>query len=149
MLDHWPSDETEELYFFPVNDEQQGSTQIYWDLFEHLSVPLIRLSTQGSIKSVNAAARSLFGKKINIGHDIIEVFISNQQSLLGWISDVSNGKVWNKSIVVQVPGTKSGTIFQAALSRVFDGREHVLIVAFSDVTALKSLERQFVQSQKM
>ena len=33
VLDHWPSDETEELYFFPVNDEQQGSTQIYWDLF--------------------------------------------------------------------------------------------------------------------
>ena len=149
VLDHWPSDETEELYFFPVTDEQQGSTQSYWDLFEHLSVPLIKLSTQGSIKSVNAAARSLFGKKINIGHDITEVFISNQQSLLGWISDVSNGKVWNKSIVVQVPGTKSGTIFQAALSRVFDGREPVLIAAFSDVTALKSLERQFVQSQKM
>jgi two-component system cell cycle sensor histidine kinase/response regulator CckA len=32
---------------------------------------------------------------------------------------------------------------------VFDGQEHVLIAAFSDVTALKSLERQFVQSQKM
>src|SRR5210317_1862028 len=75
--------------------------------------------------------------------------ISNQQSLLGWISDVSEGKVWNKSIVLQLPGAKSGTVFQAALSRVFDGQEHVLIAAFSDVTALKSLERQFVQSQKM
>jgi hypothetical protein len=40
VLDHWPSDETEELYFFPVTDEQQVSTQSYWDLFEHLSVPL-------------------------------------------------------------------------------------------------------------
>ena len=75
--------------------------------------------------------------------------MSNQQSLLGWISDVSNGKVWNKSIVIQIPGSKSGAIFQAALSRVYDGQEHVLIAAFSDVTALKSLERQFVQSQKM
>ena len=149
VLDHWPSDETEELYFFPVTDEQQVSTQSYWDLFEHLSVPLIKLSTKGGIKSVNAAARSLFGKKINIGHDITEVFISNQQSLLGWISDVSEGKIWNKSIVLQIPGTKSGTVFQAALSRMFDGQEHVLIAAFSDVTALKSLERQFVQSQKM
>jgi hypothetical protein len=26
VLDHWPSDETEELYFFPVTDEQQVST---------------------------------------------------------------------------------------------------------------------------
>jgi PAS domain-containing protein len=111
VLDHWPSDETEELYFFPVTDEQQVSTQSYWDLFEHLSVPLIKLSTKGGIKSVNAAARSLFGKKINIGHDITEVFISNQQSLLGWISDVSEGKVWNKSIVLQLPGAKSGTVF--------------------------------------
>ncbi|MGB2354919.1 MAG: sensor histidine kinase [Planktomarina sp.] len=32
---------------------------------------------------------------------------------------------------------------------MYDGQEHVLIAAFSDVTALKSLERQFVQSQKM
>ena len=76
-----------------MNDERQVSTQIYWDLFEHLSVPLIKLSTDGIIKSVNAAARSLFGKKINVDHDITEVFMSNQQSLLGWISDVSNGKV--------------------------------------------------------
>ena len=149
VLDHWPGDETEELYFFPVDDEQQVTTQSYWDLFEHLSVPLIKLSTKGVITSVNAAARSLFGKKINIGHDISEVFISNQQSLLAWISDVSEGKVWNKPIVLQLPNAKSGTIFQAALSRVFDGQEHVLIAAFSDVTALKSLERQFVQSHKM
>ena len=70
VLDHWPGDETEELYFFPVDDEQQVTTQSYWDLFEHLSVPLIKLSTKGVITSVNAAARSLFGKKINIGHDI-------------------------------------------------------------------------------
>ena len=63
VLDHWPSDETEELYFFPVNDERQVSTQSYWDLFEHFSVPLIKLSTDGIIKSVNAAASSLFGKK--------------------------------------------------------------------------------------
>jgi nitrogen-specific signal transduction histidine kinase len=117
------------LYFFPVDDEQQVTTQSYWDLFEHLSVPLIKLSTKGVITSVNAAARSLFGKKINIGHDISEVFISNQQSLLAWISDVSEGKVWNKPIVLQLPNAKSGTIFQAALSRVFDGQEHVLIAA--------------------
>ena len=82
VLDHWPGDETEELYFFPVDDEQQVTTQSYWDLFEHLSVPLIKLSTKGVITSVNAAARSLFGKKINIGHDISEVFISNQQSAI-------------------------------------------------------------------
>ena len=79
VLVHCPSDETEELYVCPVTDAQQVATQSYWDLFEHLSVPLIKLSTKGGIKSVNAAARSLFGKKINIGHDITEVFISNQQ----------------------------------------------------------------------
>ncbi|MBU2866483.1 hybrid sensor histidine kinase/response regulator [Pacificibacter marinus] len=133
-----------DVYFLPekapnVND---------WDAFDALPVALLRVGLDGSITQSNRPAREILSvtdtDELNLG-DVVEGL---GRSVVDWVSEVALGRA-RKPEFVRASKSQNDTFLQVSLNRI-EGKDSVeLIAVLSDATELKSLEAQFVQSQKM
>lgn len=116
---------------------------------EDLPVALARLETTGALTYANKAARALLGERAQPGTDIADLLEGLGRSISERLADTTRGRALGRSEVAR--GTLDGQeiFLQVAFTRtVLDGVPSVLAV-LSDATELKTLEAQFVQSQKM
>ncbi len=116
---------------------------------EDLPVALARLETKGRLTYANKAARQLLGTRAEPGALITDLIEGIGRPIAERLQDTSRGRALGRSEVAR--GTVDGAdiFLQVAFTRtVLDGTPSILAV-LSDATELKTLEAQFVQSQKM
>jgi two-component system, cell cycle sensor histidine kinase and response regulator CckA len=116
---------------------------------DELPVALARLESSGQLIYANRAALALLGDRAAPGTNLSDLIEGLGRSIAERLADTVKGRALGRSEVAR--GTVDGQeiFLQVAFTRtIFDGAPSLLAV-FSDATELKTLEAQFVQSQKM
>ncbi len=135
-----------EIYILPTSVPvmRDGSVQ-----FDELPVALLKMDQEGRVLSANRAARVIID--LNIGSDTVmgDLMEGLGRSIRDWLVEVADGKIGNHSEFLRLKREDKEVIVQVSLNRVVEGDQNSLIAVLSDATELKSLEAQFVQSQKM
>ncbi len=119
------------------------------EFLEFLPVALARLNLDGRLISANAPARKLLGPRAQkgamigamiegLGRSITERVIEAARGRSSGRAEIARGKIEDRELFLQV-----------SLSRLTIEGEPSLVAVLSDATELKTLEAQFVQSQKM
>lgn len=116
--------------------------------FESLPVALMRLAVDGRVLEVNRAARGLLGQ-IPVGTALSELFEGLGRPVNDWVADAVAGRTERRPEVLRARRGDREVFLQVSLSRVVEEGRAGLIAVLSDATQLKTLEAQFVQSQKM
>ncbi|MBC7138707.1 MAG: response regulator [Defluviimonas sp.] len=136
-----------EIYLLPPLHHPRPATSDPTS-FESLPVALLRLSADGRVMAANRAARGLIGAVEG------EVPLSERLEGLGrpvadWLGDALCGRADRRPEVLRVRRSDREVFLQVTLSRVVEEGRPGLVAVMSDATQLKTLEAQFVQSQKM
>ncbi len=117
------------------------------DEFDALPVALLRLSSGGLIRRVNPAARRLLGQNPVEAH--LGTILEGPGRPVGdWLADVESGRAEPRAEMLRLRSDGGDRHFQVSLARD-PSDEAGLIAVLTDASALKTLEAQFVQSQKM
>jgi two-component system cell cycle sensor histidine kinase/response regulator CckA len=116
--------------------------------FETLPVALMRLDATGEVREANRAARVLLGEAEPATRlsDLIEGL---GRPLNDWLADAIAGRGTQRPEVLRVRNPERDSYLQITLTRVVEEGRPALVAVLSDATQLKTLEAQFVQSQKM
>ena len=139
--------ERREIYLLPL-PARPNSAQILED-FEHVPVALLRFSAQGSLLMANRAARDMLRLPMGEAHSFHDLYEGLGRPVQDWLADVVAERQAGGSEVLGARCGAPEAFHQVTLRRVVElGRPGVLAVV-QDATAMKLLERQFVQSQKM
>ncbi len=139
--------ERREIYLLPVRERPDG-TDMVAD-FEHLPIPLIKFRANGSMRSANAAARDLTKLSPDDMPLIHDLFEGLGRSISDWMDDVMAERVPGAAEVMRLHREGSDVFVQVALRRIVENGRPGVLAILQDATALKTLEAQFVQSQKM
>ena len=130
-----------EVYFLP----EDAPTVTEWGAFDALPVALLQVGQDGKIVQSNRSARELLGLSSHQGLVLGDVVEGLGRPVQDWVVDVAMGRA-RKPEFVRASRPASDTFLQITLNRIEGGD---LIAFLNDATELKSLEAQFVQSQKM
>lgn len=136
----------QELFFLPVREDQKEASVTD---FETLPVPLLRVGRGGEILATNSMARRMMGQTYKPGSMIGEVMEGLGRPMEDWLADTLAGSAVQKSEFLRLTRPDKEVFVQVTLSRVPDPDASELIAVLNDATELKTLEAQFVQSQKM
>ncbi len=120
-----------------------------WAFFEALPVPLLKLATDGRIQLSNRPARALLGIGSGEGRKLGEVLDGPGRPIGDWLDDAAAGRGTVQAEILPVRRKDREVFVQVALSPVADQGERAVVAVLNDATKLKTLEAQFVQSQKM
>lgn len=136
-----------EIYLLPLlrGDSSEPVDRMEFDA---LPVAVLQLTPDGHVQRSNRLARDLLGvtvRDVNLA-DCVE---GPGRPLRDWLEDVAAGRVTNRAEVLRAAGADSDAFLQIALKRVITDGEVGLVAVLHDATELKTLEAQFVQSQKM
>ncbi|WP_232825360.1 hybrid sensor histidine kinase/response regulator [Albibacillus kandeliae] len=136
-----------ELFLLPLDP---GHGADYTAHFEALPVPLLKIAASGRILAANRIATRL----LSIAPGEEDVAISDVMEGLGrpiddLLRDIIAGDLTQCSEFLRLMRPDRETYVQVTLNRVQENAETVAIAVLNDATELKTLEAQFVQSQKM
>lgn len=142
------SDGTIETVVFPIDEEdltQAGPDQV----LDALPVALARISEGGCLIYANEAARQLLGENAVAGTRLDTLMEGLGRSINDRINDTMNGRSHMKSEVARAKVQGQEIFLQVTMKRLKLAGEASLLAVINDATELKTLEAQFVQSQKM
>jgi len=114
-----------------------------------LPVPLMRISASGKILMANTRARALLAIEAENDLDFANVVEGLGRPVDEWLLDISEGRGTGRTEVVRASRPSQDVFLQVALGRMVDRGEVSILAVLIDATELKTLEAQFVQSQKM
>jgi len=117
--------------------------------FDELPVPLIKLTPEGQVLSGNKMARDLLGKDEIVGESLGNLLEGLGRSIRDWLQDTILGRASRQSEFLKVRRQDYETFVQVILKPAVEDSKNVLVAVLNDATELKTLEAQFVQSQKM
>ncbi|MDJ0825972.1 MAG: ATP-binding protein [Rhodobacter sp.] len=142
-----------------VVDDPEGHQQIFvwpgdapdrdWTHSDAIPVPLMKLSISGRIQMANRRAKQLLSLPDDAKLDFADVVEGLGRPIDDWLLDVSEGRGANRTEVVRATRPQKDVYLQVALGRMIEGSDVSLLAVLIDATELKTLEAQFVQSQKM
>lgn len=115
------------------------------DDFDLLPVPLLTLDARATILRANDAACELLGH-VTVGQSLAVLLDGLGREIGDWVSDVSAGRTAGAAEVLHVKAEGVDRFVQVSLAR---GTGEQVTAVLSDASAMKTLEAQFVQSQKM
>jgi len=137
-----------EIFLLPA-DGVASDTAGNWDLFDELPVPLMKVSPDGKIVLCNRLARDLLavdGQPAQYFGDLVEGL---GRSVADWLAEAAEPRGVCRTEFVRASRPDRDVFLQVSLTRVSEGNDTNLVVVLNDATKLKTLEAQFVQSQKM
>jgi len=135
-------DAEKRLFLIPA-----GAGRAWPDHLDVLPVAMIRLDRVGNILSTNAPARRLLGPtEAKCLSDVMEGLGRPVQD---WIDDAFKSNSASKAEFLRLTRRDREVFVQVTLSPSQPEEKDQLIAILSDATELKTLEAQFVQSQKM
>lgn len=135
------------LYLLPVPEQSVAAQS--WQAFEDLPVPLIKVAPDGKVQSFNRMAARLVGVSLENNVHLSSLMEGLGRSIADWINDTLAHRMVQKSEFLRLKRTDREVFVQVVLSHVVDEGTPSLIAVLHDATELKTLEAQFVQSQKM
>lgn len=148
-----------EVYLFPVPtplrpaaapaDTRAPAAQSVSRAFETIPVALLRLSADGGVTIANRMARDLLGARQLEGMVLPDLVEGMGRSVRDWLEEAVAGRGTGKHEVVRATLPEKEVFLQISLQRVLEEGEVSLVAVLNDATELKTLEAQFVQSQKM
>ncbi len=117
--------------------------------FETLPVPLLKVSPQGDVTNANRCARDLLHADAERDRSLSDLMEGLGRSIPDWLADAAAGKGLGRSEFLRLTRPEREIFVQVTLTRVVEDGKVLLVAVLNDATELKSLEAQFVQSQKM
>ncbi len=141
-----------ELYFLPAEPGARPGSGAARAEFEDLPVALLELTAEGRILAANRLARSLIGQgeaALPAGLMLADRLEGLGRPMRDWLAEAAQGRGLGRSEVLRVREGDPQTYVQVTLGRGSGDGEVRLIAVLNDVTELKTLEAQVVQSQKM
>lgn len=120
-----------------------------WDAIEDLPVPLLKISPDGQIMASNRESRNLLGRETLNGSKLGDLIDGLGRPVEEWLREVLAGHGGHVSQFLRGRGDRQSTFLQVTLNAAECEDGAHLIAVLNDVTELKTLEAQFVQSQKM
>jgi two-component system cell cycle sensor histidine kinase/response regulator CckA len=120
-----------------------------WPLIEALPIPLLKLDRSGEVAAANARARRLLGSEEAVGRPLAALVEGLGRPVGDWLDEAWRGRNLGRTETVRAALPDEERFLQIALERIQVAGTDVLIVVLNDATEFKSLEHQFVQSQKM
>ncbi|MGJ8545596.1 MAG: ATP-binding protein [Sulfitobacter sp.] len=136
------------LYFLE-NHTGMATRTHDWHALEELPVPMIKIGGSGQIDSFNHSAADLIGEALTHGCLLGELMEGLGRPVSDWLEDSMAGRLVKRTEFLRLKRTDKEIFVQVTLNRVTEQGKPGLIAVLSDATELKSLEAQFVQSQKM
>jgi two-component system cell cycle sensor histidine kinase/response regulator CckA len=121
------------------------------DLFEALPVALVKLSPTGKVLGANTRARDLVPALAEPDRTLAGVVEGLGRSVGQWVSEAAAGRGLNRPETLPVTGSSPERYVQVTLTTPSSplAGEAGLVAVMYDVTEMKVLEAQFVQSQNM
>ncbi|MCA0920728.1 ATP-binding protein [Pseudooceanicola nanhaiensis] len=138
-----------ELLLLPPPGDTEDRPVPGWDYFDELPVPLLRLGADGRIQMANRFAQALLGPDCRVDAALSDVVEGLGRSISDWLSEAAAGRPPPHSEFLRLKAPDREAYVQVTLKRVVEEGAPALIAVLSDATELKTLEAQFVQSQKM
>ncbi len=136
-----------ELTFSPIVEEDDRSDN--QGSFDSLPVPLIKVAPDGKVLRANPEARRMLDLGQGEPGNLTEYMEGLGRALTDWLQEAASGKGLHRSEFLRLTRADQEVFVQVTLNRVVENGEPVLVAVLNDATELKTLEAQFVQSQKM
>lgn len=146
VAEHEGSAGRRELFFLP---SRTASETDHKSVFETLPVAMLKLTVSGQIMAANRLATQLLGAEISDDTALGQVMQGLGRSVADWLEATVREQTEQQSEFLRLTRADREVFIQATLSRVTENGDTVLIAVMNDATELKTLEAQFVQSQKM
>ncbi|PCH92439.1 MAG: hybrid sensor histidine kinase/response regulator [Rhodobacteraceae bacterium] len=119
------------------------------ELFDDLPIALLRLSRDGRIKQTNQFSRKILGLREGDTPYLSDIVSGMTRPVTDWLDELSERAAIGDPKLVQVTGPKSEMFLHVSMLSLDRKGGSDLVAVISDATELKTLEAQFVQSQKM
>ncbi|MEJ6398778.1 ATP-binding protein [Yoonia sp. 208BN28-4] len=140
-----------EIYALPASGQAAPTRSLggEWDAIEDLPVPLLQIAPDGAVLASNREARALLGIKTTDGKHVGDMLDGLGRPMADWLRDALAGQPGQASQFLRGRGDFHDVFVQVTLNTAGTGDDKHLVAVLNDVTELKTLEAQFVQSQKM
>ncbi len=137
------------IYLLPPGEGDAQDASATWSSFEDLPVPLVRFSPDGHVRKFNRKGADLIGAELAEGIHISTLMEGLGRPITDWLDETVSGRAVQQSEFLRLKRTDKEMFVQVALNRMTDQDETSIVAVLADATELKTLEAQFVQSQKM
>ncbi|MFZ7089864.1 ATP-binding protein [Primorskyibacter sp. 2E233] len=117
--------------------------------FDNLPVPLIKVAPDGTILRANPEAQRMLAIESRNAGNLAEHMVGLGRALTDWLQEAAEGRGLHRSEFLRLTREDQEIFVQVTLKRVTENGEPTLVAILNDATELKTLEAQFVQSQKM
>lgn len=138
-----------DVFILPGASDAPRQLEAGWDAIEDLPVPLLKIASDGAVLASNREARQLLHIDDTAGRRMAEMLDGLGRPMNDWLREAAEGRGGNVSQFLRGRGENQDTFVQVSLNRAGGVSDPHLIAVLNDVTELKTLEAQFVQSQKM
>ena len=118
-------------------------------LFDELPIALIQIGEKDEVTRANRAARNMLKLRDDETPEFSEVVEGLGRSISAWLAKLRDRSALGRSEMVKVKRLQADVFLQVSFMYQPKDDKGSLIGVLSDATELKSLEAQFVQSQKM
>ena len=135
------------LYLLPGHADTARDTD--WLALQQLPIPLVKVAADGTVLSFNDMAAYLIGPSLVRDTHLSYLMEGLGRSITDWVADTLAGRLAQKSEFLRLKREDREVFVQVTLNLVTEKGAPVLVAVLNDATELKTLEAQFVQSQKM
>ena len=137
-----------EVYLVPGMADPPAAT-VAARAFESLPVAMLHIGSDGCLLASNRHAQTLLGIVAPATGPLSQFVEGLGRPVNDWVMDTLAERIPDRSEVVRARRRTEEVFLQITLSRVNDASGPSLLAVLHDATELKTLEQQFVQSQKM
>jgi two-component system cell cycle sensor histidine kinase/response regulator CckA len=137
-----------EIYLLP-EPQSRMIEPAEWGVLDGLPVPLLKLDGDGVIVMANRRARTLLGDENAVGSRLSDQVEGLGRPVSEWLREANTGRHLGRPEVVRAVKPEDEAFLQISLGQVSEAEGSALVAVLQDATELKTLEAQFVQSQKM
>ena len=135
------------LFLAPLGEDYSSSQE--WNVFQDLPVPLLKISPEGNVEAFNKMASEMVGARLTDEVHLSEFMEGLGRPITDWLKETLIGRASQQTEFLRLKRMDKEVFVQVTLNRITEIGSPSLIAVLSDATELKSLEAQFVQSQKM
>lgn len=120
-----------------------------WHAIEDLPIPLLKIAPSGEILGTNRESRHLLKIDSAAKLKLTDLLDGLGRPISDWLREAFDGRGGRSPQFLRGSGPNQDVFVQVTLNAAGGTSDPHLIAVLDDVTELKTLEAQFVQSQKM
>lgn len=148
VLDLPVSDGARDIALIPVPEEISLRPVGGWT-FDDLPLATVRLKSNGEVVAVNRMARKLLSVHPGQRAQFSDLVEGLGRPVDDWLQDAVAGRSLNRPEILRISRSDADRYVQVTLRKSDFCRPDEVMGELTDATALRTLEEQFVQSQKM